>query len=148
MKKKIIPIASDHAGFALKEHIMSHLNRDIYEFRDFGAFSDKSVDYPDTIHPLAEAVNRGEFGMGIIICGSGNGATMVANKYENIRAALCWNSEIARLARSHNDANILALPGRFIDFSEAMNAVNMFLITKFERGRHERRVKKIARKKK
>lgn len=148
MTRKIIPIASDHAGYDLKEYIKSNFKLEPFDLKDFGTFSNESVDYPDMIHPLAKAVNDGEYEQGIIICGSGNGVSMTANKYENVRAALCWNVEIARFARLHNDANIIALPGRYIDFDEALEAVRVFFNTSFEGGRHERRVHKIARQEK
>jgi ribose 5-phosphate isomerase B len=109
-----------------------------------GTYSADSVDYPDFIHPLAKGVNDGKYKRGIIICGSGNGAQMVANKYPKVRAALCWSAEIARLARQHNNANILALPGRFIDFDTAAGLAEIFLTTAFEGGRHSQRVNKIS----
>jgi len=143
-KNKVLPIACDHGGYDLKEHVKIELRRENYIIEDMGTFSTESVDYPDYIHPLADAVNNGKFCMGIIICGSGNGVSMTANKYPEVRAALCWNAEIAKMARLHNDANILALPGRYIDFEEALRAVNIFLTTDFEKGRHTRRVNKIA----
>lgn len=115
-----------------------------YEVSDFGCNSVESVDYPDYGHPLAKAVSSGEFEMGISICGSGNGMNMVVNKHPGIRSALCWNEEISRLARAHNDANICALPGRFISESEAYSIIRTFLNTEFEGGRHERRVEKIS----
>ena len=112
--KEIIPIASDHGGFEMKNRISEYLISEGYEVKDFGTYSNESVDYPDFIHPLAREINNNNFRMGIIICGSGNGAQMVANKYPNVRAALCWSEEITQLARQHNNANILALPGRFL----------------------------------
>jgi ribose 5-phosphate isomerase B len=141
--KKIIAIGCDHAGFLLKEYLESELGRLGFEFHDFGTFSTESVDYPDYIHPLAKAVNDGSFKEGIIICGSANGVAMVANKYEQVRAAVCWNEEVTKLSRMHNNANIIALPGRFITNEEALNFVMLFLSTTFEGGRHERRVEKI-----
>lgn len=144
LKNTVIPIASDHGGYEMKSFIMEHLKKSGYEVRDFGTHSGESVDYPDFIHPLAHAVDSGLYPVGIIICGSGNGAQMVANKYPGVRAALCWNEEITRLARQHNDANILSLPGRFIEFSLAAAMVDMFLSTPFEGGRHAQRVSKIA----
>ena len=139
----VIPIGSDHAGFELKTFVLSTLQKWGYEVNDFGTYSADSVDYPDFIHPLAKEINDGTYKLGIIICGSGNGAQMVANKYPKVRAALCWSEEIARLARQHNNANILALPGRFIDNDLAISLVKIFLTTDFEGGRHENRVKKI-----
>lgn len=130
----------------MKEYIKSCLENDGYRVKDMGTYSSDSVDYPDFIHPLASAVENKEYPLGIIICGSGNGAQMTANKHQNIRAALCWNEEITELARLHNDANILSLPGRFIDFDLAWKMVKIFLNTDFEGGRHIIRVDKIAKK--
>jgi ribose 5-phosphate isomerase B len=143
MKKIMIPIACDHGGFELKEFLKEGLIKEGYEIKDFGTYSPDSVDYPDFIHPLAKEINEGTYELGIIICGSGNGAQMVANKYPKVRAALCWTEEIARLARQHNNANIIALPGRFIEGELALKMVRIFLETEFEGGRHEERVKKI-----
>jgi ribose 5-phosphate isomerase B len=139
-----IAIASDHAGFCLKEYIKEKLLDEGFIFYDFGTFSQESVDYPDTVHPLAKAIDEKEFSGGIIICGSGNGVAMVANKYRNIRAAVCWNEEITRLSRQHNNANIIALPARFLPQEEAVKFVTIFFTTGFEGGRHERRVMKIS----
>ncbi|MFN8242053.1 MAG: ribose 5-phosphate isomerase B [Bacteroidales bacterium] len=144
MKKRKIAIAADHAGYYLKEKIVGYLKSEKLEVRDFGTFSADSVDYPDYAHPLADAVSRGEFDLGISICATGNGINMTANKHQGIRSALCWNEEISRLARAHNDANICALPGRFISESEALLIVRTFLSTEFEEGRHSRRINKIA----
>jgi ribose 5-phosphate isomerase B len=143
-KSEIIAIGCDHAGYCLKEYLKKKISEWGFGIEDFGAFSDESVDYPDMIHPLAKAVDAGTQKWGIVICGSGNGVSMVANKYQGVRAALCWSREIALLARQHNDANILALPARFITEEEAEQTVKAFLETPFEGGRHERRVKKIA----
>ena len=140
---QIIPIASDHGGFAMKQFLVEKLQTAGYKVRDFGTHSADSVDYPDMIHPLATAISKGEFPLGIILCGSGNGAQMTANHHIHVRAALCWNVELARLARQHNDANILALPGRFISNDLAWEMVQAFLSTNFEGGRHTRRVEKI-----
>ena len=140
---RIIPIASDHGGFEMKQFLIGKLTDAGYEVHDFGTHSTDSVDYPDMIHPLATAISRGEFPLGIILCGSGNGAQMTANHHTHVRAALCWNVELAKLARQHNDANILALPGRFISFDLAWEMVQAFLSTNFEGGRHTRRVEKI-----
>ncbi len=147
MKKNKIAIVSDHAGYILKEKLLKYLIDEKYEVKDFGCFSEEVVDYPDFGHPLAEAVASGEFDLGISICGTGNGINMVVNKHPGIRSALCWNEEISRLARAHNDANICALPGRFISESEALLIVKAFLNTDFEGGRHKRRVEKISLKK-
>jgi ribose 5-phosphate isomerase B len=140
----IIPIGSDHAGYKLKTFLTDELSSLGYRFDDFGTFSEDSVDYPDFIHPVARSVDTGQYKKGIIICGSGNGAIMIANKYLHVRAALCWNRDIAYLSRTHNDANIIALPGRFITPEEALEAVKVFLKSDFEGGRHTRRVEKIS----
>jgi len=143
---KIIKLAivSDHAGYILKENLLSYLLKEHYEVKDFGCFSEESVDYPDFGHQLANSVASGEFDLGISICGTGNGINMTANKHPGIRSALCWNEEISRLARAHNDANICALPGRFLSDSEAYLIVKTFLSTDFEGGRHKIRVDKIS----
>jgi len=139
-----IVISCDHAGFDLKEEMKAVLKAKGVEVADMGPATADRVDYPDMIHPLAQAVNEGREQMGIIICGSGNGVAMTANKYPNVRAALCWNREIAALARQHNDANILSLPARFLSTEEAMACVDAFLNEKFEGGRHADRVEKIS----
>ena len=140
---QIIPIASDHGGFEMKQFLIEKLQESGYEVKDYGTDSTESVDYPDMIHPLAKAIEKGEYPIGIILCGSGNGAQMTANKHPHVRAALCWNEELAKLAREHNDANIMALPGRFIPFDQAWRMVQIFLNTPFAGGRHARRVEKI-----
>jgi ribose 5-phosphate isomerase B len=140
---KIVPLASDHGGFEMKSFLAEKLRVTGYEVVDFGTNSLESVDYPDMIHPLAQAVSEGKYARGIIMCGSGNGAQLAANKHKGVRAALCWDVELVRLAREHNDANILSLPGRFISFELAWEMVQVFLNTDFEGGRHEQRVKKI-----
>lgn len=140
---QIIPIASDHGGFEMKEYLIEQLKKWGYEVKDYGTHSTESVDYPDMIHPLATAIENGEYPLGIILCGSGNGAQMTANHHHGVRAALCWNVELAELARRHNDANILALPGRFIDNETAWDMVQVFLNTPFDGGRHTQRVEKI-----
>ncbi len=145
MKK--IAFACDHAGFNMKQFLIKELTNAGYETKDFGTFSDESVDYPDFAHPMASAVEKGEFDLGISLCGSGNGINMTANKHQGIRSALCWNVEISELARLHNDANICSLPARFISEKEASEIVNTFLNTKFEGGRHIRRIEKIPIKK-
>ena len=139
-----IAIGSDHAGYKTKEFIKQHLIGSGYEFRDYGTFSEESMDYPDSAHPLAKAVQSGFCSFGILICGSGNGMAIVANKYSGVRAALCWNETITLLARQHNDANILALPARYISEEEALKLSLLFLTTDFEGGRHQRRVEKIS----
>jgi len=141
---KVIAMASDHGGYEMKEYLIKKLASIGYEIKDFGTFSEDSVDYPDFIHPLAHAVNEGAYKTGIILCGSGNGAQMTANKYSNVRAALCWDEEQTRLSREHNNANILSLPGRFVPFKQAWDMVQLFISTPFEGGRHERRVEKIS----
>lgn len=138
-----IAVVSDHAGFTLKEKIKVFLTQEGYQYSDYGCFSAESMDYPDVAHPMAAAVAAGTYEFGISICGSGNGINMTANKHQGIRSALCWNEEITRLARAHNDANILALPARFISESEAYLFVRTFLNTPFDGGRHKRRIDKI-----
>lgn len=140
---EIIPIASDHAGFELKEKVIKFLSSKNIDTKDFGTYSSDSVDYPDFAHKLGSAINKGEYKRGIVICGSGNGVQMTVNKYPGVRCALCWNEEIASLARQHNDANILSLPARFIPEELALKIVDIFLNTDFEGGRHQRRVEKI-----
>ena len=140
---EFIAIGSDHAGYLHKEYLIQQLMSSGYLLKDFGCFSQESVDYPDIIHPLAHTINKGEYKRGIIICGTGNGVSMVANKYPNVRAALSWTPEIAKLAREHNDANILSIPARFITKEEALVCAKLILVTPFEGGRHERRVNKI-----
>ncbi len=144
MKKKKIAIVSDHAGYFLKEKILRYLIKEGQEVKDFGCSSEETVDYPDYGHPLANAVSAGDYELGISICGTGNGINMVVNKHPGIRSALCWNEEISRLARAHNDANICALPGRFISESEAYLIVRTFIDTTFEGGRHKKRIDKIS----
>ncbi len=141
--KETIAIASDHAGFQMKLDIIKYLEELGYAIKDFGTNSSQSVNYPDFGHPLAQAVEEGEYRLGISLCGSGNGINMVTNKHQGIRGALCWNREIASLARSHNDANICSLPARFIDIDTAKEILNVFLNTEFEGGRHQDRIKNI-----
>jgi ribose 5-phosphate isomerase B len=138
-----IAIGGDHAGYDLKGILIKKLEEEGHRVKDFGPHSDASVDYPDYVHPLATAVHSGEFDFGVAICGSGQGVTMVANKHEGIRAALCWQPEIAALARQHNNANILCLPARFISEADARACLDVFMAEKFEGGRHQRRVEKI-----
>lgn len=138
-----IAVASDHAGFERKQAVLKFLQEQGIEFKDFGAFSAESSDYPDYAHPLAEAVSKGVFDEGITLCGSGNGINMTANKHQGIRSAICWLPEIAKLARLHNDANICALPARYITNDEAIEIVKTFLETGFEGGRHLTRINKI-----
>jgi ribose 5-phosphate isomerase B len=141
--KETIAIASDHAGFQMKLDIIKYIEELGYAIKDFGTNSSQSVNYPDFGHPLAQAVEEGEYRLGISLCGSGNGINMVTNKHQGIRGALCWNREIASLARSHNDANICSLPARFIDIDTAKEILNVFLNTEFEGGRHQDRIKNI-----
>lgn len=141
MKK--IAIACDHAGFDYKEIIKKHLEGK-YEVKDFGTYSKDSVDYPDFVHPAAISVEKGENEFGILICGSGEGVAITANKHQKIRCALCWMPELAELARQHNNANMIALPARFIAAELAVDIVEKFLNTDFEGGRHQNRVSKIA----
>ena len=143
VETEIIGLASDHAGFPLKEHIKTYLDEHGLAYKDFGTHSTESCDYPDYAHPLARAVQNGEVSRGIAVCGSGEGISITLNKHRGIRAALCWTPEIAGLSRRHNDANILALPGRFITPEEADTIVDVFLTSTFEGGRHQRRVEKI-----
>jgi ribose 5-phosphate isomerase B len=138
-----IGVASDHAGFALKTHLIAKLQEWGYETVDYGTDSENSVDYPDFGHPLGEAMDEKECSGGIAICYSGNGIGMVMNRHTGVRAALCWNSEIAALARKHNAANVCVLPGHFVTENEAEEIVTAFLSTEFEGGRHIERVKKI-----
>ena len=143
MDDKKIGIASDHAGYQLKEFIIGYLDSKGYDVHDFGCHSEESCDYPDYAHPLAEAIEKGELPRGIAMCGSANGITITLNKHQGIRAALCWTAEIAHLARQHNDANVLVMPGRFISTEEADMIMREFFSTPFEGGRHQRRVDKI-----
>jgi len=143
MEKIKIGIASDHAGFERKQTVLKYLLEQGIEFKDFGAFSAESSDYPDYAHPLADAVSKREFDFGITLCGSGNGINMTANKHQGIRSAICWMPEIAMLARLHNDANICALPARYITDEQAIEIVKIFLATEFEGGRHQNRINKI-----
>lgn len=140
---KTIGLAADHAGYELKEYIRARLDEQGIAYKDFGTFSAESMDYPDVAHPLAAAVESGEVYPGIAVCGSGNGIAMTLNKHQGVRAALCWDVELARLARAHNDANVLVLPGRFIDKAVAVKAMDVFLSTPFDGGRHQRRIDKI-----
>lgn len=140
---KPVVIASDHAGYQMKLSLIQHLKEKGYTVKDLGTDSSEPVDYPDFGHPLAEAVEQGTFQLGISLCGSGNGINMVTNKHQGIRGALCWNKEIAKLARSHNNANICSLPARFINLEQAREIVDVFLETPCEGGRHQERIKKI-----
>ena len=141
---KRIAIGGDHAGVGYKEQLKQHLVTLGYAVQDFGPFSTASVDYPDYVHPLSKALEAGDYDFGIVICGSGNGVAITANKHQGIRAALCWNEELTALSRQHNDANVLALPARFISYELAEKMAEIFLTTPFEGGRHQSRVTKIA----
>lgn len=143
MKNLKIALASDHAGYDKKQVVIEHLNKLGIEIKDFGAYSDESSDYADWAHPMANAVESGEFPIGISLCGSGNGINITVNKHQGVRSALCWNPEIAALAKQHNDANILALPARYVSDSEAIEIVDAYLNAEFEGGRHQRRIEKI-----
>jgi ribose 5-phosphate isomerase B len=139
-----LAIGADHAGFQLKSTIINHLKSLGHTVEDFGTYSEERADYPDFAHPVANAVEEGKAKYGVLICGSANGISMAANKHKGIRAAVCWNREVAELARLHNDANIISLPARFITDDEAKACVDIFLTTAFEGGRHADRVNKIA----
>ncbi|MHB1146004.1 MAG: ribose 5-phosphate isomerase B [Lutibacter sp.] len=138
-----IAIGNDHAGTQYKFEIVKLLEKKGYKVLNFGTNAEDSMDYPDTIHPVANAVESGEADFGITLCGSGNGAQMAANKHQGIRAALCWNNELVELARAHNNANVLSIPARFISLQQALCFVELFLTTKFEGGRHQSRIDKI-----
>ncbi|MFT6336328.1 MAG: ribose 5-phosphate isomerase B [Halioglobus sp.] len=139
-----VAIGCDHAGFDYKDTIIRVLKKEGVEVIDKGTYSTDSVDYPDFVHPVADLVETGEVELGVLICGSGNGVSMSANKHKNIRAALCWKDEIASLARLHNDANIISIPARFVSAKVARQMVRTFISTEFEGGRHQRRVDKIS----
>ena len=138
-----ISIGNDHVGPEYKKEIIFLLESKGYQIKNYGTNSTESVDYPDFIHPVAKDISEGKATFGIIICGSGNGANMTANKHQKIRSALCWSKEIAELARSHNDANILSIPSRFVSLKESLEMVEVFLNTEFEGGRHAKRIDKI-----
>ncbi len=139
-----IAIGADHAGFEYKERLKAHLRDGHYTPDDKGTHNADSVDYPDFAHPVAGMVERGESDFGFLVCGSGNGVCMTANKHVGVRAALCWNVELAQLARQHNNANVLCIPARFVSYEEAVAMMDAFLATPFEGGRHERRVEKMS----
>ena len=141
--EKPIALCSDHAGYATKQAVIAYLEQAGIAYKDFGTYSEESCDYPDFAHKCAEAVESGECYPGIGICGSGEGVCMTLNKHQGIRAALCWKPEIAALAREHNDANVLVMPGRFISNDEALEITKVFLNTEFAGGRHQRRIEKI-----
>ena len=139
-----VAIGCDHAGYPYKEAVISFLDGKNVHWKDFGTYSADSVDYPDFAHPVARAVENKEAAFGILICGSGNGVAITANKHAGVRAAICWAEEITSLARKHNDANVICLPARFIREEEAEKMIDIFIHTEFEGGRHENRVKKIS----
>lgn len=139
-----VAIASDHAGVEYKEKLVAYLKSKGITVKDFGPINKESVDYPDYAHPLAESISKKETDVGVLLCGSGNGINMSANKHQKVRSALCWKKEIAELARLHNDANVIALPARFLSFDEVREIMDTFLNTSFEGGRHLRRVNKIS----
>ena len=139
-----LAMGGDHAGYQLKETIKRLLASKSIDVTDYGPYSDESVDYPDFVHPVCQDVLKGSADLGILICGSGNGVAMTANKYQGIRCGLCWSPDIAALTRQHNNANVIALPARFITEEEAVLIVNSFLDATFEGGRHQRRVNKIT----
>ncbi len=139
-----IAIGCDHAGFEYKEELKKYLESKGHEVSDFGTHSLTSVDYPDFVHPVADAVESKKSNIGILLCGSANGVAMTANKHQGIRAGLCWTAEVASLTRQHNNSNVLCIPARFISFEEAKNITDIFLSTEFEGGRHQGRVDKIS----
>ena len=139
-----IAIGCDHAGFDYKEALISFIEGKGLTFKDFGCYGKDSVDYPDFAHPVASAVESGEYAFGILICGSANGVAITANKHQHIRAAICWGEELAQLARQHNDANVICIPARFVPEDEVEKMVDLFITTPFEGGRHQNRVNKIS----
>ncbi len=143
LKGKVLALASDHAGFQRKQAIIKYFNEKGIAYKDLGCYSNESVDYPVYAHKIGDAIEKGEFEMGITFCGSGQGISIAANKHQGVRSGVCWNPEIAALARQHNDANICAIPGRFVTDDEAIAIVEAFLKADFEGGRHARRVAQI-----
>lgn len=143
IKGKVIAVASDHAGFEKKQIVLNYLQERGIEYKDFGCFSDESVDYPVYAHLIGDAIEKGEYEIGITFCGSGQGISIAANKHQGVRSGVCWNKEIAILARQHNNANICAIPGRFVSNEEAIAIVEAFLHAEFEGGRHARRIAQI-----
>ncbi|MFP4664739.1 MAG: ribose 5-phosphate isomerase B [Bacteroidales bacterium] len=143
MTKQTIAVAADHAGFQLKERIKQYLKDEGYEVKDFGTHSEESTDYPDYAHPLAQSVESGDSDLGFSFCGSGNGISMTANKHQGIRSALCWEEELAALARQHNNANVCSIPARFVSEEKGLGIAKTFLNSGFEGGRHQRRIDKI-----
>jgi ribose 5-phosphate isomerase B len=143
-RSKPIAVGADHAGFKYKGEVINHLNKLGFQVSDFGAYSENSADYPDFAHPTAASVENNETCCGILVCGSANGVAITANKHQQIRAAICWQKDIAELARRHNNANMLCIPARFISLDLTFDIIDTFLNTPFEGGRHEKRVNKIA----
>lgn len=143
MSKPKIALAADHAGFHMKELVKKYLTKEGYMVKDFGAHSDEDVDYPDFAHLLGYAIEKGDYQFGFVFCGSGNGVNITINKHQNVRSGLCWSVEIAELVRAHNDANVCAIPARFVTSNEVLKIVKAYLKTEFEGGRHARRVNKI-----
>ena len=141
---KPVAIGSDHAGFDYKEELISFLEGKGLPYKDYGTYSKDAVDYPDFAHPVSSAVENGEASFGILLCGSANGVAITANKHQQIRAAICWGEELAKLSREHNDANVICIPARFVREGVAERMVQVFMTTQFEGGRHQNRVKKIA----
>lgn len=139
-----LAIGADHAGFEYKEVLRKWLEKNGYKTKDFGTYNTESADYPDFAHPVAEAVEKKEFELGLLLCGSANGVAITANKHQGVRAAICWNEELAALARQHNDANVLCIPARYVTVEQAEKILDRFLHSSFEGGRHERRVSKIS----
>lgn len=139
-----IAIGSDHAGFEYKEALKKWLDKNGYKTKDFGTYSTESADYPDFAHAVAEAVEKKEFELGLLLCGSANGVAITANKHQDIRAAICWNEELAALSRQHNNANVVCIPARYVSYELAEKILDRFLHSSFEGGRHERRVNKIS----
>lgn len=144
MEVKTVGLACDHAGFPLKKFVEQYLEQHGYQYKDYGTYSDMACDYPDFAHALAEGIEAGEVYPGIAICGSGEGMAITLNKHQNIRAGLVWSQEIGGLIRQHNDANVIVLPGRFVDNKTAEKILDTFFATTFEGGRHQRRVEKIS----
>ena len=143
LKGKVIAVASDHAGFEKKQIILSYFQEKGFKYKDFGCYSDESVDYPEFAHAIGEAIDKDEYEIGITFCGSGQGISIAANKHQKVRSATCWNTDIATLAKQHNDANICAVPARFVTNEEAIAIVVAFLSAEFEGGRHARRIAQI-----
>lgn len=143
MEKLKIALAADHAGFHMKELVIKQLIKEGYVIKDFGAHSSEDVDYADFAHILAYAIEKGEYDFGFVFCGTGNGVNITVNKHQNCRSALCWNAEIAELVRAHNDANVCAIPARFVTANDVLKIVKAYLNTPFEGGRHAKRISKI-----